>query len=238
MSETRDVDALFWVTPPGYGSDDLRLSEPDGPGAAMAVRTNHPRVVNLSSIGAHLSAGVGLVNGLHDVELLLDEASTNITHYRPGFFFENVIWQLDSIRQWGRISWPLTGTRRYPMICARDIGRVVADRLMSREWIGRSVCELHGPADLSFEEMATILSAALGRKIVYYQCDPHEMRHHLVETGMSENFADLMMEMYDAMENGRLQATQLRSRETTTPTTLAEFAHEIVLPLIGEPVHH
>lgn len=86
--------------------------------------------------------------------------------------------------------------------------------------------------------MATILSEGLGRKIVYYQCDPHEMRHRLLQTGMSENAADLMLEMYEAVENGRLQPTQPRSKETTTPTRFADFAHEIVLPLIGEAVHH
>ena len=240
VRETRDVDALFWVTPPGYGSDDLRAYQNRlAKAAAAAIRTNHiPRVVNLSSIGAQFGSGVGPINGLHDVESLLDEAATNITHLRPGFFFENVLWQLDSIRQWGRISLPVAGLRRYPMLCARDIGRLAADRLLSREWIGRSVMELRGPVDLSFDEMATALSQVLGRKIVYVQCDPREMRQHLIEAGMSDNAADLMLEMYDAVESGRLQTTQSPSKETTAPTTFAEFAREVVLPMIGQPVVH
>ncbi len=238
--ETRDVDALFWVTPPGYGSDNLRAYQNRlGKAAAAAIRGNHiPYVVNLSSIGAHLGSGVGPINGLHDVEALLDDVATNITHLRPGFFFENVLWQLDSIGKWGRISLPVSGSRLYPMISTRDIGRVAADRLMSRDWIGRRVCELHGPADLTFDEMATILSASLGRRIVYVRSEPQEMRQNLIGAGMSENAADLMLEMYDALENGRLQAAQLRSKDTTTPTTFAEFAHDVLLPRMTEPVHH
>ena len=63
----------------------------------------------MSSIGAHWDSGVGLINGLHDVEGLLDEAATHVTHLRPGFFFENLLWQLDSIRKDGRISLLISG---------------------------------------------------------------------------------------------------------------------------------
>ena len=124
VSATRDVDALFWVTPPGYGSDNVRAFQNRlGIAAAFAIRTNHiPRVVNLSSIGAQLSSGVGPICGLYDVEGLLDEASENITHLRPGFFFENFLMQLDSITKWGRISLPISGSRPFPMIAARDVG--------------------------------------------------------------------------------------------------------------------
>jgi hypothetical protein len=55
---------------------------------------------------------------------------------------------------------------------------------------------------------------------------------------MSENIADLMLEMYDGVERGRLRPTQPRSAETTTPTTLAKFAAEVILPLIAESVPH
>ncbi len=66
---TQDVDALFWVTPPGYGSDDVRAFQNRlAKAGATAVRTNRiSRIVNLSSIGAQFSSGVGPINGLHDV---------------------------------------------------------------------------------------------------------------------------------------------------------------------------
>ena len=88
VNATRGVDALFWATPPGYGSDDLRAFQNRlGKAAATAIGANKiPRVVNLSSVGANLSSGVGPINGLHDVEVLLDNVATNITHLRPGFF--------------------------------------------------------------------------------------------------------------------------------------------------------
>jgi uncharacterized protein YbjT (DUF2867 family) len=122
---TRKMDALYWATPPGYGSDDVRAFQNRlGQAAATAIRANKiPRVVNLSSVGANMATGAGPVSGLHDVEEMLNEAAENITHLRPGFFFENLLWQMDTIRKWGRISLPLSGSARYPMIATRDIGQ-------------------------------------------------------------------------------------------------------------------
>jgi len=240
VKATHDVDAFFWATPPGYGSDSVRAFQDRlGKAAAMAVRTNSiPRVVNLSSIGANLVSGVGPINGLHDVEDLLDEAAANVTHFRPGFFFENLLWQSDSIRKWGRISLPLSGSTRYPMIATRDVGRVAAQRLRDQEWTGRSVRELHGPADLSYDDVAAILSEVLDRKIVYVKCHRAEARQAMLDGAVSENAADLMIEMYDAIETGRLRSIQPRTPDTTTSTTLADFAREVMLPMMSETVAH
>jgi uncharacterized protein YbjT (DUF2867 family) len=234
---TGDVDALFWATPPGYGSDDVRAFQNRlAKAASAAIRANEiPRVVNLSSVGAQLDSGVGPINGLHDVEQVLDDASANVTHLRPGFFFENLIWQLDSMRKCGRISLPISGAQAFPMIATRDIGRAAATRLADSKWTGHWVRELHGPADLSFQDVAGILSKVFDRKITYARCDPKEMRRVLLGSALSESAADLMLEMYDAVETGRLRTTQPRSAETTTSTTLEEFAHDVLLPLIAQP---
>ena len=58
---TDDVDVLFWVTPPGYGSDDVRaFQNRHGRAAATAIRVNRiKRVVNLSSIWAEMGSGAG-----------------------------------------------------------------------------------------------------------------------------------------------------------------------------------
>lgn len=240
IGATMDVDALFWVTPPGYGSDDVRAFQNRlSRAAASAIQANRIlRVVNLSSIGADLDSGVGPICGLHDVEHRLDKVSKNITHLRPGFFFENLLWQLESIKKWGMVSLPISGSVRYPMIAARDIGRVAASRLMRQDWNGHSIQELHGPADMSFDEVADVLSEVLDRKIVYVRCTPEEMRRVMHENAISENATELLLEMYAAVQAGTLRATEVRSPATTTPTTLAEFAREVILPLTTEAVPH
>jgi uncharacterized protein YbjT (DUF2867 family) len=240
VKATQGADALFWATPLGYGSDNLRQFQNRlGQAAATAIRANKiPRVVNLSSIGANMATGVGPVSGLHDVEEILNQACENVTHLRPGFFFENLLWQMDTIRKWGRISLPILGSTRYPMIATRDIGRAAAAWLADHDWTGSSVQELHGPADFNFNDVAKALSQVLDRKIVYIKCDPEDMRKEMLAGGMSENAADSMLELYDAVETGRMRSTQPRTNETTTPTTFEEFARECMLPMIVESVTH
>jgi uncharacterized protein YbjT (DUF2867 family) len=240
VEATQGVDALLWVTPPGYGSDNVRAFQNRlGKAAATAIRANRiPRVVNLSSIGAQFVSGVGPISGLHDVESWLDDTASNVTHLRPGFFFENLLGQLDSIRNWGRISLPLSGSRRYPMIATRDIAHVAAERLLDRSWTGHSVRELHGPAELCYDEVAGILSEALGRKIVYIKCNREEAHQYMLDNAISENAAELMLEMYDAIEMERLRPIQRRTVETTTTTSLVKFVYEVMLPMFAEPVAH
>jgi uncharacterized protein YbjT (DUF2867 family) len=235
---TRAADALLWVTPPGYGSDDVRSYQNRlGRTGAEAIRANRiPRTVNLSSIGAQMASGVGVVNGLHDIEELLDGAAKNITHLRAGFFFENFLMQADLIRNWGLISLPINGSQRCPMVACRDIGRAAADLLLNETWIGHRIRELHGPADLSFDEAAAALSEGLGRKVDYVRCEPEQARQAILDHGMSEDFARLLLELYEAIDKGTLMTTQERSVKTTTQTTLAEFARESLLPLMAEPV--
>jgi uncharacterized protein YbjT (DUF2867 family) len=51
------------------------------------------RVVNLSSIGAHLEKGSGILLGAHDVEQILNKLSLDvaITHLRPTSFYYNLL---------------------------------------------------------------------------------------------------------------------------------------------------
>jgi uncharacterized protein YbjT (DUF2867 family) len=235
---TKDVDALFWVTPPGYGCDDVReFQNRIGQSGAAAIRANKiPRVVNLSSLGANLKSGTGPIGGLYDVENIFNEAAKNVTHLRPGFFFENLFWQLDPIQRAGVISLPLSGDTRFPMIACHDIARVAVQRLTEAKWTGQNVQELHGAADVSFNEVAEALTDVLGKKITYVRCDPKEFRQIMLDNSMSENAADAMLELYDAADSGLIKPTQQRSAKTTTPTNLLEFLHESLLPLIAQPV--
>ncbi len=91
---------------------------------------------------------------------------------------------------------------------------------------------------MSFDDVAEILTEALGRRIIYVRCDGPQAHQAMVAGGLSENSADLMLEMYGAIEAGIARPIQPRSAETTTPTTLAEFAREVILPLVEEPAAH
>ncbi len=237
---TEGIDALFWVTPPGYGSDDVRTYQNRmGKAGAEAIYANRiPRVVNLSSVGAFLAWGVGPISGLHDVEIKLDRVTPNILHLRPGYFFENYLWQVENLKNDGCICLPVSGARRCPMIATRDIARVATDWLLDGHWAGHRVRELHGPTDLSFDEAAVILGKGLDRRIFHKKVTPSEARQNMIHGGMSEAFADQILELYEAFERRIVQKLEWRSPDTTTRTTLLDFTRKVIVPLMAEPVAH
>ena len=237
---THGVDALFWITPPAYGSDNVRAFQNRlARAGAEAIKTNRiSRVVNVSSIGAELGSGVGPICGLHDAEGILNGVCENVTHLRPGFFFENYLWYLDSMKDDGCVYLPLSSSTSYPMVACRDIARVAADRLTDPHWTGHSTRELQGPVDLSMAAAAQAISDGIDGKIVHIKIDRETARLHMIATGMSDNACDSMLEMFEALESGRLGPRQPRSLLTTTPTTLVEFAHQYIGPALRHPVSH
>lgn len=232
---TEGADALFWVTAGGPTVANLRAAQNDfGIAAASAIRANQiPRVVNISSIGAQHDAGTGPIAGLHDVEEMLEATGASVLHLRSAYFFENYIPQAQVIKAMGAIMLPVSGACSLPMIATRDIGVVAADKLLDESWSGTSVLGLHGPEDLTFDQAAAAISAAIGRKVRHTPIDEMQARMGLSMLGFGRSVVDAMVEMYHAIETGHLVAAEPRTGETTTPTTMVEWANEVMAPMFA-----
>lgn len=238
IQATRGMDALFWLIPPDYASTDLRgFQNRIGEAGAAAIQANAiPRVVFLSSVGAHIPSGTGPVTGLYDVERLLEGVATHITHLRPSYFFENFLMQLEPIKSMGKIFLPVSGATRLAMIGTTDIGKATARRILDTTWTGKSVLGLLGPADLSFDEAAAAIGRGIGREVTHIQVSEDQARQAIRAMGLSEHVTEVFLELERSIESGLLRPAESRTSETTTPTTLEEFARDVIRPMIGEPV--
>ncbi|HXI02512.1 MAG TPA: NmrA family NAD(P)-binding protein [Candidatus Saccharimonadales bacterium] len=228
------ADALFFVTPSNYKEEDLRASQNRvGRAGAEAIRASGvPRVVNLSSLGAQHTSGIGPVLGLREVEGHLNDTSAEVLHLRPAFFMENFLLSLASIRESGSLFMPLEGATRLAMIATKDVAREAAARLLDPKWRGHPVVELLGPADPSLDEAAGAISEGLGRSVKFVTIPEDAAREALRGLGASRNAADAMMELYQAIEGGRL-VPEDPSRTRRTSTTLIAFAREVMKPLMA-----
>ncbi len=226
------ADSLLWVTPHDLGAESVRASQNAfGEAVSAAVQAaGTRRVVNISSIGAQHDESTGPVAGLHDVEEMLDTSGAAVLHLRPAYFFENYIVQVDAIKAMGGIMLPVSGSRSLPMIATRDIGVVAADKLLDDGWSESSILGLHGPNALTFDEAADTISAAIGRRVPHMTIDEMQARIGLSMMGLSQSVIDTMVEMYHAIESGHMSSAEPRTDETTTPTTLAEWAAEVLAP--------
>jgi uncharacterized protein YbjT (DUF2867 family) len=232
LSATRDAHALFWVDPTDLGADDpnavsIRL----GGHAAAAVRAHGIRhVVFQSSVGAEQRHGAGLIDGLAGVEEQLDATGTHVLHLRCGYFFTNLLSDLDALRA-GLLRTTMAPEATLPWVDPRDIGDVVAARLLATGWSGRAVQAVHGPADLSWARVADILGAATGRPIRLQVRTDDEVRRELRAAGLSERAAAGMVDMTAGLRTG-FRPEQPRTALSTTPSTLAGWAFSELRPAL------
>ncbi|MET0966509.1 MAG: NAD(P)H-binding protein [Nakamurella sp.] len=232
---TVGADALFWVDPTDFGAEDanaesLRL----GRIAAAAVQRNKiPRTIFQSSVGAEKRQGAGLIDGLAGVEELLNDTDGGVLILRCGYFFSNLLPAIDDLRA-GVLRTTMPPEATMPWVDPRDIGEVVAARLLSTDWAGHQVQAVHGPADLSYTEVAAILTDACGRRINVRVRSDEQARRDLLMVGMSETTADGVLAMTSGLREDFVPE-QPRGTITTTPTTLGQWAYQNLRPALTGP---
>jgi len=226
--------AVYAMIPPNIVAPDVRAYQEqvsDALASAIAKSAVKHAVV-LSSVGADKPDKTGPVVGLHNLEKKLDAiAGLNALYLRAGYFMENLLPQVSVIQSFGVIAGPVRGDLPLPMIATRDIGAVAADALLKLDFNGKRRRELQGPRDVTYNDVAKVVGAAIGKPILtYLQMPAAQLKPALTQMGMSANMADLLLEMADSLNSGYMKMIEPRSPATSTPTTLETFVAEVFAP--------
>jgi uncharacterized protein YbjT (DUF2867 family) len=252
----KGAKAAFWLSPSDYTDPDVEKSHKElANSVAAAVKENKvPYVVNLSSAGAHLEkagpvsalnlverglneAGAhlekaGPVSALNLVERGLNEVAQNVVHLRPGFFMENYLQQVESIKRDGAFYSLLAGDKSYPLVATQDIGDVAAELLLKPEWKGQNIRGVHGSEDLTFDRAAEILGESIGKPVKHVLITPEQAYQSFLGIGSSPGFASALVEMYQALQKPGV-ITEARTPQTTTPTTLRQWSDAVLCPIVN-----
>lgn len=228
------AEGVFVMIPPSMTSSNYR-KEQDSITDSMTAALKEAKVkhaISLSSIGADKPQGTGPVVGLHNLERKLNAISgLNVLHLRAGNFMENTLAQIGIIKALGAAAGPLRADLKLPTIATQDIGEYAAQALIGLRFNGQQTHELLGQRDITMAEAASIIGGEIGRPGLAYQQLPNDLvRKALTDTGMSQNVANLMLEMTEALNSGHMAALEKRSRENTTPTSFETFVKEIFAP--------
>ena len=230
LAATRGVEALLWVSPTLHEADPVAAHARLGGHVARAVAENGiARTVFLSSVGAEKRHGAGEIDGLARTEEALDATGAPVLHLRAGYFFSNLLMDLDALREGVlRTANPLDAPM--PWVDPRDIAEVAAGRLL-RPWEGRGATAVHGPEDLTFAQVADVLTTALGRPVRAERITDDDLRASLGAVGLGEAQVEAIVGMSTGLRDGFVPE-QPRSVLTTTPSTLAGWAHAHLRPLL------
>jgi uncharacterized protein YbjT (DUF2867 family) len=228
------AEGVYLMIPPAPEQRDYRAFQArvvDALASALK-KAEVKHAVALSSFGADKSSGTGPVAGLHDFEQRLNQIEgLNVLCIRAGYFMENTLGQVGIIKAMGTAAGPVRGDLALPMIATQDIGERVAEALLARDFCGYETRELLGQRDVTMVEAATIIGRAVGLpNLSYLQLPASQVRPALIHMGMSENVADLILEMSEALNSGHMGALEKRSPRNTTPTSYEKFVQEEFVP--------
>jgi uncharacterized protein YbjT (DUF2867 family) len=223
-------DAVFAMIPPDFQSNDFRaFQNVIAKSHISAIKnTGLKNVVALSSIGAHLTEGAGIVQGLYDFEQYLNHLQdVNVLVLRPAYFMENIYVQMDVIKNMGITGSPLAPDVSQPVVATKDIAAVAARRLSDLAIKGHSIEYILGQRNLTYTDITRALGQAIGKEDLKYVQFPYEDAHKaMVEMGLTDNIAELLVGLARAINDGALLNHYERTAENTTDTPIEAFAKE------------
>jgi uncharacterized protein YbjT (DUF2867 family) len=230
----RGATSAYILIPPDVKQKDLRAYD------TVVIESLYTSIDNsglrhavvLSSVGAELAEGTGPIAGLHEMEESLKRLrDVNLLFLRAGYFMENHLATIGVYKSMGIFAGLIKDSVKQPMIATRDIGERAAAELRAKNFTGHQVKELHGQRDLSMNECATIFGTAIGKPGLGYMHAPAMMaKPAMIQSGMSSDVADNLIEMCKAISEGKIKMLEPRNAENTTPTTFETFTEEVLVP--------
>jgi uncharacterized protein YbjT (DUF2867 family) len=227
------ADAVYCMVPPNnYFDPNLDLIayyQRLGNNYARAIQNSGvKRVVNLSTIGAHLAEGNGILKGAHLLANILDAlpADVTITHMRPTSFYYNLYSYVDLIKNHGMIAANYGDDDLVPWVSPNDIAAAIADEFNS-PLAGRKIRYVCSE-ELTCSQTAQIIGEAIGKPDLKWITVPSEQAlKSLVDIGMNPGIADGLVEMYDALHTGLLAEDYYRNKPAEMgKVKLTDFAKE------------
>lgn len=227
------ADAVYTMVPPknyfDHNFDLLAFYRRLAQNYADAIRgSGIKRVVNLSSIGAHLESGSGIISGAHNVEKILNQLPQEIviTHLRPTSFYYNLFGYAAQIRTMGSISANYGEDDIIPWVDPADIAAVAAEELLLNS-TARAIRYV-ASEELTASESAKIIGMAIGIPDLKWKIIPdHQAADSLKQIGMNPRIADGLTEMYGALHSGLLSEDYFRNKPAVMgKTKLRDFAKE------------
>jgi len=229
------ADAVFWLVPPDPRASSVDAAYVDFTRPACAAFKTHgvKRVVGISALGRGTPAAAHA--GLVTASLKMDDliASTGV-HYRAvtnPSFMDNLLRQVESIKTRGIFSLPISGDLKQPSACTRDIAATAARWLLDQTWSGPGSVPVLGPEDLSYNDMASILSEVLGKPVRFQQIPGDAFKARLLQRGMSEAMAQANLDLWVAYGQG-LDTAEPRTPQSTTPTSFRQWSEEVLKPRV------
>jgi uncharacterized protein YbjT (DUF2867 family) len=188
-------------------------------------RSGVKRVIHLSSIGAHMAEGNGILAFHHKVEEIMNQlpGDVSIKFMRPVGFYYNMFAFIPTIKAQGAIIQNYGGNEKEPWVSPLDIAAVIAEE-MEKPFEGRQIRYIASD-ELSPNEVAQILGEAIGiRDLKWLAVSDEEILNGLLAAGMNPQIAKGYVEMNASRKGGVLYEDYNRNKPVLGNIKVKDFA--------------
>ena len=227
------ADAVYTMVPPNNYFDPaldlLAYYHRLGNNYAQAIRDSGvKRVVNLSTIGAHLEQGSGILLGAHGVEKILNQLSSDValTHLRPTSFYYNLLGYIAMIKSGGAIAANYGADHTIPWVSPVDIAAAIVSEIVLPK-VNQKVRYVASD-EVMGNVTARILGGAIGKPdLKWVLISDEETLEGLKAIGMNPKIAAGLVEMYASLQSGLLGEDYNRNKPAVMgKIKLADYAKE------------
>ncbi len=228
--------AVFWLTPPDprAPSVDAAFAGFTRPAAEAFHRHGVGRVVGVSMLGRGTpwAGRAGFVTGSLAMDDLIAASGVAYRALTNPYFMEDTLRQAESIKNQGLFSYPIAGDRKRPAVATRDIAAAASRLLLDASWSGVDEVPLLGPEDLSYNDMAQIISQVLDKDVRFQQITFEAYKDRFIRLGtsdaMAQGYTDLAWAKNQGLDNG-----VQRTPQNSTPTSFRQWSEEVLKPAVA-----
>jgi len=225
------ADAVYGMTPPNFGAADMigYYAGVAGAYAEAAQRAGVKHIVYLSSYGADLEKGSGVIRGSHVGEDILNKLEgVAVTCLRPGYFYYNLYNFLGMIKKQGVIGANFGGDDKLVMVSPLDIAAAGAEELTAAN--AQSKVRYIASDERTCSEVAGLIGEAIDRPgLQWLTFTDEQVRKSRLDHGIAPAITDLLVELGAAIHTGLLRGDYEKHKPAPGKVKLPEFIKEFAV---------
>lgn len=225
------ADAVYLMIPPNVTAPDVFASQKATADIYVnAIKTNNiQKVVQLSSIGAHLRKGAGPIDGVAYLEEQLGTLeNVDVKMLRPSYFFYNLFSMIPLIKNANIMGSNFNmSEEKFVLTHTNDIADAAARNLLSLDFNGKTV-EYIASDERHPSEIAAVLGAAVNKpELPWVEFKDEDSLAGMRGAGLPTSISEAYVQMGRSIRSGKLQEDYWKNRPTQFgKTKLEDFAVE------------
>jgi NAD(P)H dehydrogenase (quinone) len=194
----RGVERLLLISTDSLHAPDVRIKQHRG-AIQAAVSAGVEHVVYTSLPNAHPTEGPSIPDDHFWTEVALFESGLNWTILRNNLYAEVILRFAQFALKTGKLV-SATQSQGRSYVTREDCARTAAAALLNST--GKAIYDVTGPASVTHEQIASVLSRLAGKSIQHVNVTPEEVENGLVAAGIPQFAARSVRELDEESSRG------------------------------------